>query len=181
MATFPELMWNYRMSELVAAVALVQLKRARTYVEQGIAAGKIYNEAVKDISWIRPQNCPPDRDNVYHLWAATFEGDREGGQGIEREKFARELENVKIKGGFGLGYIQKPAYLHDVIRKPLAYKHGCPIRPPYYQGNNARYEPGLCPVAEDLMPRLILISTVGAPEDHRRNAESLRRACLRCQ
>ena len=177
MATFPELMWNYRMSELVAAVALVQLKRARTYVQQGIAAGKIYNDAVADIPWIRPQHCPPDRDNVYHLWAATFEGDR---QGVDRATFARELESVKIKGGFGLGYIQKPAYLHDVIRKPLAYKHGCPIRPPYYQGRNANYENGLCPIAEDLMPRLILISTVGAPDDHRRNAEALRRAGLAC-
>jgi dTDP-4-amino-4,6-dideoxygalactose transaminase len=177
MATFPELMWNYRMSELVAAVALVQLRRAHTYVEQGIAAARHYTEAVKEIPWMRPQHTPADRTNVYHLWAATFEGDE---QGIKREDFARELDAVKIKGNFGLGYIQKPAYLHDVIRKPLAYKHGCPIRPPYYQGNAARYEPGLCPVAEDVMPRLILISTLGTAEEHKRNAEALRRACLKC-
>ena len=177
MATFPELMWNYRMSELVAAVAIVQLHRARAYVEQGIAAGKIYNDAVAEIPWIRPQHTPADRDNVYHLWAATFEGDQHG---IQRDAFARELEAVKIKGGFGLGYIQKPAYLHDVIRKPLAYKRGCPTHPPYYDGAGARYEPGLCPVAEELMPRLILISTVGPPDEHRRNADALRRACLKC-
>jgi perosamine synthetase len=177
MATFPELMWNYRMSELVAAVAIVQLRRARTYVEQGIAAGKIYNDAVADIPWIRPQHTPADRDNVYHLWAATFEGDKHG---ISRDDFARRLEAVKIKGGFGLGYIQKPAYLHDVIRKPLAYKRGCPTRFPYYEGSSAKYEPGLCPVAEDLMPRLILISTVGTPSEHHRNADALHRACLKC-
>src|SRR5439155_7016554 len=151
-------------------VALVQLRRAPTYVEQGIAAAKFYTDAVKDISWIRPQHTPADRTNTCHLWAATFEGDKHG---ISRHDFARELDAVKIKGNFGLGYIQKPAYLHDVIRKPLAYKHGCPTHPPYYQGNNARYEPGLCPVAEDLMPRLILISTVGAPDEHRRNADAL--------
>jgi dTDP-4-amino-4,6-dideoxygalactose transaminase len=177
MATFPELMWNYRMSELVAAVALVQLRRAQEYVRQGIAAARYYTDAVADIPWIRPQHVPPDRTHVYHLWAATFEGEKHG---IDRDAFARQLEAVKIKGGFGLGYIQKPAYLHDVIRKPLAYKHGCPTHPPYYQGNGARYEPGLCPVAEDLMPRLILISTVGPPDAHRRNADALRRACLNC-
>jgi perosamine synthetase len=177
MATFPELMWNYRMSELVAAIGVVQLRRAHTYVEQGIAAGRIYDDAVADIPWIRPQHTPPDRTNVYHLWAATFEGDKVG---IDRAVFARELGAVQIKGGFGLGYIQKPAYLHDVIRKPLAYKHGCPTRPPYYQGNMANYEPGLCPVAEDLMPRLILISTVGEPDEHRRNGGALRQACLKC-
>ncbi len=177
MATFPELMWNYRMSELVAAVGIVQLRRAHTYVEQGIAAGRIYNEAVKDIPWLRPQHTPSDRTNVYHLWAATFEGDKHG---IKRDVFARELDAVKIKGNFGLGYIQKPAYLHDVIKKPLAYKNGCPTHPPYYTGNMAKYEPGLCPVAEEVMPRLILISTVGAPDEHRRNAEALRKACLKC-
>ena len=177
MATFPELMWNYRMSELVAAVAIVQLQRAHKYVEEGIAAGKLYTEAVADVPWLRPQYTPPDRTNVYHLWAATFEGDKHG---IQRDEFARELDAVQIKGNFGLGYIQKPAYLHDVIRKPLAYKHGCPIRPPYYTGSSARYEVGLCPVAEDLMPRLILISTVGSPDNHRRNAEALRQACLKC-
>ena len=174
MATFPELMWNYRMSELVAAVAIVQLRRARAYVEQGIAAGRIYSEAVADVPWLRPQHTPADRTNVYHLWAATFEGDKHG---IARDEFERALSAVKMKGSFGLGYIQKPAYLHDVIKKPLAYKHGCPTHPPYYDGNMARYEPGLCPVAEDLMPRLMLISTVGAPDEHRRNADLLRRAC----
>jgi dTDP-4-amino-4,6-dideoxygalactose transaminase len=155
----------------------VQLRRAQEYVRQGIAVARYYTDAVADIPWIRPQHAPPDRTHVYHLWAATFEGDQHG---IDRDAFARQLEAVKIKGGFGLGYIQKPAYLHDVIRKPLAYKHGCPTRPPYYQGDGARYEPGLCPVAEDLMPRLILISTVGPPDAHRRNAEALRRACLDC-
>ncbi len=177
MATFPELMWNYRMSELVAAVGIVQLRRAKKYVEDGIVAGKIYNEAVADIPWIRPQHTPTDRTNVYHLWAGTFEGDKHG---IKKDDFSRELSAVKIKGGFGLGYIQKPAYLHDVIRKPLAYKRGCPTKPPYYDGNMANYEPGLCPIAEDVMPRLMLISTVGAVDDHRRNADALRQACLKC-
>ena len=39
---------------------------------------------------------------------------------------------------------------------------------------------GSQPVAEDLMPRLILISTVGPPDEHRRNADALRQACLKC-
>jgi dTDP-4-amino-4,6-dideoxygalactose transaminase len=177
MATFPELMWNYRMSELVAAVAIIQLRRAHAYVRQGIDAARVYTDAVAEFPWIRPQHTPTDRTNVYHLWAATFEGDAHG---IAREDFARELSAVKMKGSFGLGYIQKPAYLHDVIRKPLAYKRGCPTHPPYYEGDQARYEPGLCPVAEDLMPRLMLISTEGTPEHHRRNADLLRRACLQC-
>src|SRR5437870_3409040 len=76
MATFPELMWNYRMSELVAAVAIVQLRRAHTYVEQGIAAARFYNEAVQDIPWIHPQHTPSDRTNVFFFQAE--DGIRDG-------------------------------------------------------------------------------------------------------
>jgi dTDP-4-amino-4,6-dideoxygalactose transaminase len=175
LCTFPELMWNYRMSELVAAVALVQLGRARKYVEQGIAAAKIYSDAVRDIPWIRTQAVPPDRTHVYHLWAGVFEGDKHG---IDRAEFGRRLEQVKCQKMFG--YIQYPAYLHEVIRKPLAYKRGCPIYCPHHKGT-VQYQPGLCPVAEDLMPRLILIGAVGTPEEHKRNAEKLRQAALDMQ
>ena len=169
LCTFPELMWNYRMSELVAAVALVQLGRARKYVEQAVANSRIYDEAVRDIRWIRTQTVPPDRTSACHIWAGVFEGDKAG---LDRETFAGALEKVKCQKMFG--YIQYPAYLHDVIRKPLAYKRGCPIYCPHYKGA-LRYQAGACPVAEDLMPRLILIGTVGTPDEHKRNAEKLRR------
>jgi hypothetical protein len=31
------------------------------------------------------------------------------------------------------------------------------------------------------MPRVLLISTVGKPDDHRRNADALRKACEKSQ
>jgi hypothetical protein len=36
------------------------------------------------------------------------------------------------------------------------------------------YREGMCPVAEDLMPRLIITGTLGAREKHQENAEKLR-------
>jgi len=170
LATFPKLTWNYRINELVSAVGLVQLRRARTYVDQGIANARVHTEAVKDISWIRPQHVPSDRTNTYHIWVATFEGDE---CGIDYEEFQAAAKEEGVRVGFG--YIKKPAYLFDLFQAPLAYGRGCPTGCPLHKGS-VRYVPGLCPVAEDLMPRLMLIGTVGRKDDHQANAEKLRRA-----
>lgn len=66
-------------------------------------------------------------------------------------------------------------YLHDIFLKPLAYGRGCPMSCPLYKGE-VNYAPGLCPVAEDLMPRLMLIGTSGSRQFHRENAEKLHEA-----
>ncbi len=170
LATFPRLSWNYRMTELVAAVGLVQLERSRKYVEDAIANAKLYNEVIKEVEWIAPQMVPDGRKHTYHIWTSTFEGDK---YGIDYEKFQ---EAAKGKGvGISFGYIKKPAYLYDLFTAPIAYGRGCPTGCPLYRGV-ARYVPGLCPAAEDLMPRLMLIGTSGTLEDHIQNAERLREA-----
>ena len=170
LATFPRLSWNYRMTELVAAVGLVQLERSRRYVEDAIANAGLYSKAVEDVEWIAPQAVPEGRRHTYHIWAATFEGEK---YGIDYGKFQEAAKEKGAKVSFG--YIKKPAYLHDLFTAPLAYGRGCPTGCPLYRGV-AKYVPGLCPVAEDLMPRLMLIGTSGAKEEHMRNAERLRGA-----
>jgi dTDP-4-amino-4,6-dideoxygalactose transaminase len=167
LATFPRLMWNYRLNELVAAVGVVQLRRARGYVESAIANAQLYNEAVRDVAWIRPQRVPADRRHAYHLWAATFEGDR---YGISLERFNAALAERQVRAS--VGYIQTAPYLHDVYTAPLTYGRGCPMACPL-QASEVQYVEGLCPVAEELMPRLILIGTVGDRAQHRENAEKL--------
>jgi dTDP-4-amino-4,6-dideoxygalactose transaminase len=168
LSTFPRLMWNYRLNELVAAVGLVQLKRARGYVESGIANAALYNKAIEGVEWIKPQHVPPDRKHVYHLWAATFEGDK---YGIEREQFKAALVQKGVR--LNVGYIQKAPYLHDTYTEPLLYGLNCPLQCPYQQ-RPIVYGPGLCPVAEELMPRLLLSGTVGTREAHQLAAEKLR-------
>ena len=172
-ATFPRVMWNYRINEIVSAVGLVQLKRARQYVTDGVANANLYNEAVKDVAWVRPQHVPSDRTNTYHIWVGTFEGDQ---YGIDYDAFQQAAKEEGCSVGFG--YIHVPAYLHEVFRDPLGYGRGCPTACPLHTGR-VNYQRGLCPVAEDIMPRLMLIGTVGTRESHRENAEKLRKATER--
>ena len=169
LATFPRMMWNYRLNEVISAIGLVQLRRARSYVESAIAHAEIYNEAVRDVEWIQAQRVPKGRKHTYHIWAGSFEGDQ---YGITRESFKQALSEAGVK--MGVGYIERAAYLHDTYTVPLTYGRGCPMSCPL-QLHTMEYEEGLCPVAEDLMPRLLLtLTTTGTEGTHRENAEKLR-------
>ena len=167
LGTFPKMMWNYRLNEVIAAIGLVQLKRARGYVESAIANGQVYNEALKDVEWIRLQHVPAGRKHAYHLWAATFEGDH---YGISREDFRKALDKHGLN--LNLGYIQKAPYLYETYTAPLTYGRGCPMSCPL-QLRRVEYKPGLCPVAEEIMPRLLLIPTVGTLQQHKEQAARL--------
>lgn len=167
--------WNYRLNELVAAVGRVQLRRARGYVDDCIAAANLYNEAVAGCPWIIPQEVPADRTHAYHIWAARFDGER---YGIPRGAFAQAL----TEAGLGLqpgSYLSgRPPYLHPVIAEPIGYGRRCPVRCPHASRVDD-YAPGLCPNAEELMQSLMITGTNGGPAAHRPAADKLREVIAR--
>ena len=161
--------WNYRINEVVAAIGIVQLKRARHYVDICIESAGHYTEAVKGFEkLVVPQAVPEGRVNTYHIWTGLFEGDKVG---VDYEEFKKAHADAGLSLNFG--YIQKPAYLHPTISEPVGYGKGCPRTCPYADRNPV-YEQGLCPTAEDMMPRIILTGTGGNPDDHKRTAEKWR-------
>ncbi|HIE30472.1 TPA: DegT/DnrJ/EryC1/StrS family aminotransferase [Candidatus Poribacteria bacterium] len=164
--------WNYRMTELVAAVALVQLDRTLDYVRECIENANIYSEALKDCEWLQPQGRYEDSVNTYHLYAATFYGDK---YGIELDAFKKALSDNGCSLSFGYNNSQ-PAYLHPMFKDATAYDDtGCPIKCSFYKGNY-QYKPGLCPNAEELMPRLMITGVFAPKENIQRNTENLRKA-----
>jgi perosamine synthetase len=160
---------NYRMTQVIAAIAGVQFKRAKGYVDMGVAAGELYNAAVADSPLIAEQVTPAGRVHTYHLWGATYEGDKHG---LPFEEFKRIGEENGWVGWWG--YISKVPYLHDVIGKPLAFGRGCPTACPQ-RGRDAMYEEGTCPNAEEIMPRFLLVWTGGDPVVHEQAADALRK------
>ena len=106
--TVPDVIgWNYRMNELIAAVGIVQLGRARGYVDRCVENAAIMDEAIADFDWIVPQHVPEDRTHAAHLWCPVFEGDKVG---IDYDEFKAACSELGVSIYFG--YIQKPAYLH---------------------------------------------------------------------
>jgi dTDP-4-amino-4,6-dideoxygalactose transaminase len=166
--------FNYRMNEQTAAIGLVQLARARQYVDGLIENAALYDAAVRGCDWIALQRGPDEAVHTFHLWGATFRGDQ---RGISIEDFKRVLKEEGAP--VSVGYTNMPAYKHPLIAQRLGYGRGCPLDCPFYAGINNRYPDGLCPVAEDILPRMILGYPFGPKEDHERGAEKLRRVIER--
>lgn len=158
---------NFRMTEMTAAVARVQLRRARGYVTEDRASARLYAQAVDGCSWIKPQQASADSVHSYHLWVAAF-APQAGGPALDEFKVACAAEGAN----FSFGYVGVPAYQHPVFS--LGGSFGV-SRDPHAQP--LPYRRGWCPVAESLMPRLMITGVSIREQDfHHRNADALARA-----
>ena len=168
----PVLASNYRFNEFGAAVGLAQLRKVPGYLKEYLK-GKTYLDAVvDDCAWLQERVPPPGGGVSPYTWACIFRGDRKGHS-------ARALINATNALGvrFGLGFTQRPAYLYDFFRVPRAYgDKGCPLHCSFYHGKRPNWKPGLCPVAEDVLPQLVTTSNMVRASECKRKAEVLRRA-----
>ena len=163
---------NYRMTEFAAAVGVEQLKKVPGYLTTYRAGKKIMDAAVADCDWLDARK-PLPRSTVspYH-WACIFRGERAG---IERGVLKAALRQT-AGGAFGMGFTQRPAYLYTMFREPNAYGNkGCPYNCHLYKGR-VNWKAGLCPVAEDLLPRIVSTSNMRPVSEMRQRAKALKAA-----
>ncbi|MHB0858215.1 MAG: DegT/DnrJ/EryC1/StrS family aminotransferase [Anaerolineae bacterium] len=162
---------NFRMNELTAAVGLAQLERVDGYIAEYTASLNLYNEAIAGCDWLQARHVPQEAVQSGYIWACTWQGDRQGMDYARFKQVAQEME-APLRFGFN----QKPAYAFEIFSGSSAYHvPDCPVRCPFYQGDY-RYEAGLCPNAEDLMPRLVMSGLVEVPpETAKRRAELIRK------
>jgi len=163
--------FNYRMTEVTAAVGLAQLEALPGYIEELKRNATLFDDAVADCPWIALQRGPVESDHTFHLWGATFHGAE---QGVSREAFATALQEEGA--GVGLGYTNMPAYKHPLIAERKGYGRGCPLDCPLYEGDGNVYPEGLCPEAEALFPKIMLGYPFQPYDSAATQAEGLRRA-----
>jgi len=160
-----DLDYNYRMNDLTAAVGLAQLEVMSAFISGLRRNAAYYDQAVEGCKWIRLQRGPQGAEHSFYHWAATFTGDENG---LSLEDFR---DAVKA-GGFAslsIGYTGMAAYRHPVISERRAHAFRCPGN----AGHSGRYEPGTCPVAEHVVPRLVLGYVIEPEESARREADML--------
>ena len=144
--------WNFRMTELTAALIMGQLDRFDEIIGRHKEAGRRLASLVADCPWIVPQRCAtPNDDNTYYQFAARFEGDRFG---LSMERFKALCEEHNADARFH--YTKVAACNLPMFTEPRAYGLGCPIHCPHYTGN-VRYGPEVAPVAQDVLDRLMLL------------------------
>jgi perosamine synthetase len=138
--------YNYRLTELSAAVGLEQLKKIDSHVER---REQISGELTRGISGLAGLTPPVVRDNcrhVYYVWAMRFNEDVVG---VSREQFSKAL----VAEGFPhfTGYV-KPLYLLPLFQKHIAIgSKGYP-----FNLGTPRYEKGICPVAERMYEKELI-------------------------
>jgi perosamine synthetase len=170
-ALAPRLAWNFRMNELTAAVAGVQFGRADGYVAEDRRCAEWYTEALAGQRVLVPQETDDAALHSYHIWAASYEGERS--HGISQAAFERLCAEEGVRAAFG--YLKVPVYLHSSFSLGNAFGYSV-----WRDVGYCPYRRGYCPVAEDLMPRLMLITISNEGADyHRQNAAALARALRR--
>jgi perosamine synthetase len=132
--------YNFRMTELSAAIGLCQLSKASNLISKRI---EIASRMSKEISELPGFTVPKIRKNcshVYYVWAAKF---NEELVGVSRELFAMALEAEGCP--ISIGYVE-PLYYLPVFKKKIAIgSQGFP-----FNLTNREYHSGLCPVTESL-------------------------------
>jgi len=150
---------NYRLPEVCAAMALAQLEKLDDFVKMRMEIAKLYNEAVQDCEWLKPQKTPEGLINSYWTYAMKLEGgDREISWQDFRKAYLEE-------GGDRFYAAWKLSYMEPALAG-MEFKE-----------NNIKYEKGLCPVAEGIQPKLIQLKTnYGRIEYAKEQASALERA-----
>ncbi|HQH67882.1 MAG TPA: DegT/DnrJ/EryC1/StrS family aminotransferase, partial [Candidatus Hydrogenedentes bacterium] len=149
---------NYRMSELEAAVDVVQLRKADATVRRFNAVKQRILRRLKTFRGITPQKLnDPDGEVGYTLrfFPETFE---------LGERIVRGLTAARLDAGMR-GPNAPPDWhiyhsMFGVTLKSNADGPGCPLHCPRYReaGGNIRYARGDCPVADDLFDRMINVN-----------------------
>jgi perosamine synthetase len=144
--------FNYRLPELCSAVALAQVERMQELVKKRIEVANFYSQAVEGCSWLKPQQVPEGYAHSY--WAYVLKLD----EGVDFSWYDFRRKYMEL-GGDGVYAAWKLSYLEPAFRDYSFYPKQCPVRCPHYQGVLQRYEPGLCPNAEAVQPRLLQFKT----------------------
>ena len=163
---------DYRMTEFQAAVGVEQLKKIPGYLKTYRQGKNIFDAAVADCSWLDARKEIPGSTVAPYSWSCIFRGERKK---IDYGVFKAALAQAGggfYGGRFYVGFTQRPAYLYSLFRNPEKFgKKGWPFG---HKGINVKE--GLCPVAEDIIPRVVLITNMITVAECRKQERVLRKA-----
>lgn len=144
--------FNYRMTEIEAAIARAQLKKLEYLIEARLENIRYLEQRLSDINCLKMPKVRKDCTHVYYQHALLFDDKKAG---ISRNQFVdalrAELMPIKLREtegiSIGCGYV-KPLYLQPMFQKKIAF--GSKGYPWSTSGKIYTYPKGLCPVTEDL-------------------------------
>lgn len=130
--------FNYRMSELCAAVCYAQLERLDEFVAWRKRCAAAFGQVVRGCSWLKPQFVGPEYEHSY--WAYVLKLDS-GASGVTWQQFYDKFQELGGDGFYGAWSLN---YLEPVFQDGSL---------------GITWQPGICPVAEATQPCLIQLKT----------------------
>lgn len=146
--------YNFRMPEIEAAIAREQLKKLKTLTDSRIKAAKYLTSRLSEFPGIIPPSVRPDIRHAYYVYAIKCNPSITG---IPRDIFVDALnaEGIPMYKGYA-----EPLYLQPLYQQRIAIgKDGYPFTYPGYKGN-ARYDRGICPVAERMYYQELMYTNI---------------------
>ena len=143
---------NYRMPEVAAALGLAQTERLEDFVDLRIGIGKLFSQAISECDYLIPQATPEGYLNTF--WTYTLKYNRDD---VSWKDFRKKYVEL---GGDGIYAAWKLTY-QETLMASQTYKR---IAPHYYQ--DLDYPNGICPVAEEIQPKLMqFVTNYGSLEE----------------
>jgi perosamine synthetase len=130
--------FNYRMSELCAAVSYAQLERLDEFVAWRKRCAAAFEQVVCGCSWLKPQYVGPEYEHSYWAYVLKLDADTTG---ITWQQFYDKFQEQGGDGFYGAWSLTH-------------------LEPVFQDGSlGVKYQAGICPVAEATQPYLIQLKT----------------------
>lgn len=141
--------FNYRMTEMEAAIGIEQLKKLPRLIQERIENVAYFSAEISKINGIHPPYVEPESRHVYYLQALKYDQQIIG---VDRNTFVNaikaEIPSAKLREDtplIGTGYV-RPLYLQPLYQQRATH---CSFNCEKYKGQ-VDYSKGICPVAEKL-------------------------------
>lgn len=150
--------WNYRMNDVTAREGLIQLEQADTLLAARKAAALCYRDVVQSCDWLTPQFVPAGWTSDWWAYAVAIAPERIAAW--PNDFWLDLAKAIEFNGG------ERP---YACWRTPWTEPGLTNIVDPYQR------DYVLCPIAESLQPRLMLMQTNNL-DSAQQNAEALSKA-----
>ncbi len=167
--------WNYRMTELQAALGLGQLARIEELNRMREEIAKIYSEELESLDGDLLL-LPKPKKHVKHTWHIYQVLLKLENLRVNRDRI---VEAVRRENVLVLVSYPRTIYENPLFQKLDAYGHGCPWSCPFY-GKKIAYKPGLAPRAELAARSVVTLPTLAGMsiEDAIDTAKALKKVLI---
>jgi dTDP-4-amino-4,6-dideoxygalactose transaminase len=135
--------FNFRMTEIEAAIGLEQLKKLKTLTLGRIEVADRLTRGLGGLKGLRTPIVKKDCTHVYYSYPLLYSSEETG---VKRDQIFKAL----VAEGVPIGDRYTNIHLLPIYQKKMAYgTKGFPWSAEFYKGQ-VSYEKGICPVAETL-------------------------------